>query len=133
MSAITLVRSVLERVSAQSFLDRLQTDASLAWKMHQIQSRELCEQLNSLGELACCSARSRLANLFRRLIAAGKGQADGKKARVRLPLRQKEVAELIGVTPEHLSRLLHAFSKDDLLYLRKGWIVIPNLQALATI
>jgi CRP-like cAMP-binding protein len=45
-------------------------------------------------------------------------------------LKQKEVAELIGVTPEHLNRILHELSDDGLLHLSKGWIVIPNLQAI---
>jgi CRP/FNR family transcriptional regulator len=131
MSAITLVRSVVQRISAQEFLECLRTNADLAWKMHEVHSRELCEQLNSLGELACCSARSRLAKVFKRLVAAGQTQAEGKKARVRMPLKQREVAELIGVTPEHLNRILHSLSKDGVLHVRKGWIVIPNLRALS--
>jgi len=133
MSAITLVRSVMQRMSAQEFLECLRANPPLAWKMQQIHSRELCEQLNSLGELACCSARSRLARVFKRLIAAGQGASDGKRNRVRLPLKQREVAEIIGVTPEHLNRILHALSKDGLLHVRKGWIVIPNLQALSAL
>jgi CRP-like cAMP-binding protein len=111
----------------------LRANPPLAWKVQQIHSRELCEQLNSLGELACCSARSRLARMFKRLIAAGHGSTDGKRNRVRLPLKQREVAELIGVTPEHLNRVLHALSKDGLLYIRKGWIVIPNPHALSSL
>jgi CRP-like cAMP-binding protein len=131
MSAVTLVRSVMQRISAHEFLESLHTNTDLAWKMHQIHSRELCEQLNSLGELACCSARSRLARVFKRLVAAGQTQAEGKKTCVRLPLKQREVAELIGVTPEHLNRILHTLSKDGVLHVRKGWIVIPNLRALS--
>ena len=133
MSAITLVRSVMQRISAQEFLDCLRANPPLAWKMQQIHSRELCEQLNSLGELACCSARSRLARVFKRLVAAEQWSADGKKNRVRLPLKQREVAELVGVTPEHLNRILHALSQDGVVHVRKGWIVIPNLQALSAL
>jgi len=133
MSAVTLVRSMMQRISTQDFLESLRTNPPLAWKMHEIHSRELCEQLNSLGELACCPARSRLARVFKRLVAAGQGQVDGKQTRVRLPLKQREVAELIGVTPEHLNRILRSLSKDGLLQVRKGWIVIPNLQALSAV
>jgi len=131
MSAVTLVPSVLERIAAEKFLHRLHTDPDFAWKIHQIQSREVHEQLNWLGEMACCSARSRLRNFFKRLTELGHVHTDGKKSRVRLPLKQKEVAELIAITPEHLSRLLHELSKDGLLYLRRGWIVIPDPRALA--
>jgi CRP-like cAMP-binding protein len=127
-SAVTLVPSILERIPAEKFLLRLQTDPDFAWKVHQIQSREVHEQLNWLGEMACCSARSRLQNFLGRLTEV---QKDGKRSRVRLPLKQKEVAELIAVTPEHLSRLLHELSRDGLLQLRRGWIVIPDPQAFA--
>jgi len=131
ISAVTLLPSILERISAEKFLQRLQTDSDFAWKIHQVQSREVQEQLNWLGEMACSSARSRLGNVFRRLSEIGKVHTDGKKSRVRLPLKQKEVAELIAVTPEHLSRLLHDLSRAGLLHLHNGWIVIPNPQALA--
>ena len=130
-SAVTLVPSSLERIPAEKFLLRLQTDPDFAWKVHQIQSREVHEQLNWLGEMACCSARSRLQNFLGRLTEVCKVQTDGKRSRVLLPLKRKEVAELIAVTPEHLSRLLNELSRDGLLQLRRGWIVIPDPQAFA--
>ena len=132
-SAVTLVPSVMERISAEKFLQRLQTDPDFAWQIHQIQGREVHEQQNWLGEMACCSARSRLRTVFCRLAEVSKVHKDGKHSRVRLPLKQREVAELIAVTPEHLSRLLHELSKDGLLHLRDGWIVIPDTDALDSI
>ena len=130
MSAVPLVRSVLQRIPVRDFLRHMQADADLAWKVQQVHSKELCEHLNSLGELACCSARARLARVFKGFISAGQGCVEGKKTRLRLPLKQREVAELIGVTPEHLSRILNALSKDGLLHISKGWIIIPNPQEL---
>jgi CRP/FNR family transcriptional regulator len=132
-SAVTLVPSIMERISAEKFLQRLQTDPDFAWQIHQIQSREVHEQFNWLGEMACCSARSRLRRVFSRFTEVSKVQKKGKHSRVRLPLKQREVAELIAVTPEHLSRLLHEMSRDGLLHLRDGWIVIPDTQTLESI
>jgi CRP-like cAMP-binding protein len=132
-SAVTLVPSVMERITAEKFLQRLQTDPEFAWQVHRIQSREVHEQLNWSGEMACCSARSRLRRFFSRLTEVSKVQRKGAHSRVRLPLKQREVAELIAVTPEHLSRLLHELSKDGLLHLRDGWIVIPDPEALGSI
>jgi len=130
-TAATLVRSIVERVPADEFRDRLQNDADLAWKIHQIQSRELCEQLNWLGELACCSARSRLANVLRRFLTFGGASSEVGSERFRLPLKRKEIAELIAVTPEHLSRLLHTLTSEGYIQLQAGWIVIPNPKELA--
>jgi CRP/FNR family transcriptional regulator len=129
-SAVTLVPSIMERITAEKFVQRLQTDLDFAWQIHRIQSREVHEQVNWLGEMACCSARSRLRRLFSRLTEVSNVQKEGTRSRVRLPLKQREVAELIAVTPEHLNRLLHELSKDGLLHLRDGWIVIPDTQAL---
>ena len=132
-SAVTLAPTILERISSEKFLQRLQTDADFAWKINQSQARDVHEQVSSLGEMACSSARSRLRNFFQRLTKIGAVQSHGKKSRVWLPLKQKEVAELIAVTPEHLSRMLHDLSRDGLLDLQDGWIVIPDPQALAAI
>jgi CRP/FNR family transcriptional regulator, cyclic AMP receptor protein len=133
ISAVTLVRSLLQRISVQEFLARLRRSADLGWKMHQIHCRELSDHLNLLGELACCSARSRLARIFQRLIVAGQGEIEGKKTRVPMPLKQRELAELIGVTPEHLNRILRVLSKQGLLYVRNGWIVVPDPRVLDTL
>jgi CRP-like cAMP-binding protein len=133
MTAVTIVPSIMERITAEKFLRRLQTDPDFAWQIHQIQSREVHEQLNWLGEMACCSARSRLRRVFSRLTEVSKVQREGTHSRVPLPLKQREVAELIAVTPEHLSRLLHELSKDGLLHLQDGWIVIPDTRLLDSI
>src|SRR5215471_11637862 len=132
-SAVTLVPSVMQRITAEKFLQRLQTDPDFAWQIHQIQSLEVHEQLNWLGEMACCLARSRLRRVFSRLTDVSNVKKEGTRSRVQLPLKQREVAELIAVTPEHLSRLLHELSKDGLLHLQDGWIVIPDTQALDAI
>jgi CRP/FNR family transcriptional regulator len=129
---ITVTRAVIERIPADRFVDRLHEDPELAWKVHQIQSRELYEQLNWLGELACCPARSRVANLLMRL-AVSTDLNGLNNARVHLPLKRKEIAELIAITPEHLSRVLHEFSKEGYIDFRDGWIVVADPQALATI
>src|SRR5215469_14819966 len=92
-SAVTLLPSVMQRISAEKFLQRLQTDPEFAWQIHQIQSREVHEQINWLGEMACGSARSRLSSVFSRLTEVSKVQKEGGHSRFRLPLKQREVAE----------------------------------------
>jgi CRP/FNR family transcriptional regulator len=123
-NAVTLIRSVVERIPAEKFLNHLRSDSNLAQQVHQIQSRELEEQLAWMGELTCCSARSRLVSLLRRLVTFN-GSTNGPR-RGRLPLKRKELAEFIGVTPEHLSRLLHGIARDDRILLRDGWVVLPD-------
>jgi CRP-like cAMP-binding protein len=44
--------------------------------------------------------------------------------RVPLSMSELDLAKLIGVTPEHLSRLLARMSKHDIIRKDKGWILI---------
>ena len=54
-TVITLIRSVVERIPAESFRSRLQKDADLAWKVHQIHS--VCSFCSvSFAHTRCCDA-----------------------------------------------------------------------------
>lgn len=129
-SAITLTRSSIERIPSETFLERLRNDPDLAWEMQQNHSREICEQFRWLGELACCSARSRLLHVIERLITSIGTSPRVRNSQLRLlPLKRKDIAELIAVTPEHLSRLLHQLAREGRIDLTGGWIVVPNAQA----
>jgi len=125
-SAITLTRSAIEHIPSETFLDRLQRDPNLGWELHQNQSREICEQFRWLGELACCSARSRLLYLLERLNSANGTGSGTRNLRSRLPLKRKDIADLIAVTPEHLSRLLSQLSREGYIDLNGGWIAIAT-------
>jgi CRP-like cAMP-binding protein len=130
-SAITLTSSSIERIPSERFLTRLRNDPDLAWEMHQNHSREICEQFRWLGELACCSARRRLLSVIERLISTIGTHSRTRNSRLRLlPLKRKDIAELIAVTPEHLSRLLRQLASEGLVDLTGGWILVPNSQTI---
>jgi CRP-like cAMP-binding protein len=131
-SAITLTRSKIEHIPPETFLDRLQRDPNLGWELHQNQSREICEQFRWLGELACCSARSRLLYLLDRWNTSNGTGSGTRNLRLRLPLKRKDIADLIAVTPEHLSRLLSQLSREGQIDLTGGWIAIAVGKRLGT-
>jgi DNA-binding HxlR family transcriptional regulator len=45
-------------------------------------------------------------------------------------LKHLEIAQLIAVTSEHLSRLLNQLEQDGLLRRRKGWVIIQDPRKL---
>jgi CRP-like cAMP-binding protein len=47
-----------------------------------------------------------------------------------LPLKRKELAAVIGVSPEHLSRTLSELAADGVIELRGQWIVIRDSKKL---
>jgi CRP-like cAMP-binding protein len=50
--------------------------------------------------------------------------------RLHLPLKHWEIAELIAVTPEHLSRVLKRMEREGIMRREKGRTVIVNYQKL---
>jgi CRP/FNR family transcriptional regulator, cyclic AMP receptor protein len=51
----------------------------------------------------------------------------------KLSLTQTELAEMIGVRREGVSRLLNDWQRNGILELKEGWIVVPNQDSLAGI
>jgi len=56
----------------------------------------------------------------------------GVKDKVNLifPLKHKELAQMVAVTPEHLSRLLKQLERDGIIKREKGLLVMNNSQSL---
>ncbi len=49
-----------------------------------------------------------------------------------LPLKRKELSQMIAVTPEHLSRLLKALEHDGLIQRNENWLEIKDYRRLIT-
>ena len=105
-SAITVMPSAIEKISGHRFLHLLNADAKLTLRLHEAHSREIIEQMRDLGELACVPAVARLKALLERLGGSVTYPVRRPDGRVQLPLKKKELAALLSITPEHLSRTL---------------------------
>ena len=130
-SATTLTSCQLRRIPVNVFLSLLKTDASFSWYFHQVQSFQICDYFTRLADFGCLSARDRLLKLLALLVSVSNSNDQETKIRLRLPLKNWEVAELIAVTPEHLSRVLKEMQREGFLNKDKGWIVIPRDSILA--
>ena len=96
-------------------------------RVHEAQSREIVEQMLDLGELAIVSAKMRFISLLQRLTCSVSSQVCLPDGRLRLPLKKKELAALLAVTPEHLSRMLHELASEGVIAVNRQWIIIRNL------
>jgi CRP-like cAMP-binding protein len=132
VAAATLTRCRLRRITAVTFLQLVKTDTQLSWHLHQMHGREVFEQIARMVEFGCLTARNRLAKLLHLLVHSSEAEPPKKGMFLRLPIKQREVAELIGVTPEHLSRLFAQLQRDGLLIRENGKIVIPDPEQLLT-
>jgi CRP/FNR family cyclic AMP-dependent transcriptional regulator len=115
-----LVRKFPAKAVRQFLRDRpevsFHASHSLSW--------ESIEQTTALMELVSRSARQRLLTLLRRLHGASAGSTAVELGEAQL--KRHELAKLLGVTPEHLSRLLRALRRDGLLQGGTGRIVLSD-------
>ncbi|HEY2976020.1 MAG TPA: Crp/Fnr family transcriptional regulator [Pyrinomonadaceae bacterium] len=126
VTAITLTKCSLRRISGEAFRDRLRTDSQFSWYLHQRHSQEILDQMIHVAQLGCLSARHRLEQLFLYLISALELNVANNEIRMHAPLKHWEVAELVAVTPEHLSRMLRQMETEGVLRREKGWLIFST-------
>lgn len=131
VSVITLTRCELCRITAREFLDLVETDAKFSWYLQQEQSREIYRQVACTTQLGCHSARQRLERLLWQMTSDPAAVQCQKGIGLQLPLKNWEIAELISVTPEHLSRLMKQMQKEGLISRKRNWLVVLDRQKLS--
>ena len=129
-SAVAVTPCRLRRLTRQAFLDLMAKHEALSWHVHQMHSREVLSQFQQMADLGTATSRQRLERILRRLTGGAPSRNDDE-VRLSLPLKRWELASLIAITPEHLSRLLRQLRDDGLIRINKGYIVIPDVRRLA--
>ncbi len=130
ISATTITTCGLSYISSDRFISLLKRDPRFSWFVQVEQSRETYERVTHIVQLGCSSARQRLEELFWKLASANPRGEGENEARIALPLKQWEVAELIAITPEHLNRVVKQMQREGILQWKKGAVVILDLQSL---
>lgn len=130
-SVVAVTACSLRRLSREAFLEMMAEQPDLSWHVHRMHSREVLSQFHHMADLGVKTARQRLERVLRRLVAVTSPGDNDKEVRLLSPLKRWELASLIAVTPEHLSRLLKQLRNDGVIRVQKGWIVIPDMRRLA--
>jgi len=103
VTAQTVTRCLLQRMSAPEFLRMLRAVPELSWEVHRMHSQEVLNQVTQLADLSTLPARDRLLG-FLQMVAerVGRIQPDGT-VELTLPLRHWEVAQLLSIRAPYLS------------------------------
>jgi CRP-like cAMP-binding protein len=109
-----VVSSEVRRVAAAEFLLLLQTNQLLASHILQMHAREVSVGLTRLGDEAI-PAISRLRRLLLDLASSSGSREHPNECRVKIPLRQWEIAQLLGVAPPYLCQLLSELQTEGAL------------------
>ena len=131
VTVTTLTNARLHRLLADEFLSLVKNNAEFGWYLQQRQSAEFSDLISFTLQLGCHSARKRLEHLLWRLGSSPIAIESKDGLDLRLPLKQWEIAELISVTPEHLSRILKQLEREGLVLRRRDHFQIPDREKLA--
>jgi len=129
-TAITLVPCTLEHIPSERFLQILRSNAAFAMRIHEAQSSEIIQQMSGLGELAIASAKTRFMSFLERLASSVCDDICLPDGRLRLPLKKKELAAVLAITPEHFSRMLNDLTSEGVIATNGQWIVVRNFPEL---
>jgi len=124
LTVVTASSCRIVRLPARHFLDLLRADVNLATTVQHLLSDEVIDQAARIAEFACLNARQRLENFIWRFTREIASTTD--KSRLRLPLKQWEMAQFLAITPGYLCRLLDRLEADEIISRQNGWIVIPK-------
>jgi len=126
----TLIPCSLRYISSKSFLNLVNTDAEFNRHLLLIFSEEIYLHGMKAAVLGCMPARERLSRFFCELVQEqnnGSGTAALKRPmRLQIPIKFKELAQLIAISPEHLSRILKELEQKGIIIRDKGWLILTD-------
>ncbi len=129
-TAITITRCTLRCFPADVFVRLAKTDGDFGWYLQQAHSLEVHQQVSHVAILRCRSARLRFEHWLLQFLSSLSPQEKQPPMRLRLPLKQWEIAQLIGITPEHLSRVLKQIKEEGVIKEENGYMIISDINKL---
>lgn len=128
-SADALEESSLCIVPRTAVIERIRQDPELALELLAKLSRELRISEDLLMDLMRRPVRERAARLILGLVE-GAGAANGASSAVATPIPRKDLARMIGTTPETFSRVLRGFADRGIVEVTRARIVVRNAALL---
>lgn len=113
-------------------LEVFRESLSLTSVMFAIASRQQALLTERLVNLARRSARKKMAHFLHEMYLRLRQTNDDISGQFRLPLSQEQLADILGLSPVHVSRTFTALSEDGLVFRDRHHVTIPDLAALAT-
>ena len=122
-TAETMVRSELCFIPVERFLHAMDTNATFTKWVATILGQGLYKSTVDISKQSCLTGRMRLEK-FLLDIFQEQSKLDLKNASIlRIPLKQWEIAQLLGLSPEHLSRLIKQMEAEDVVARKNDWLI----------
>jgi len=124
-TAMTLVPSSLRCIPDKVFLDLARTNGRFSWHVHHLLAQEIFRQMKNVEAMNCMSAQDRLERFLCDMIAEQKPNGAVPDS-FSLPLTNKELAQLLAITQEHVCRVLKAMEQKGLIRRAKGMLTLTD-------
>ncbi len=123
----TLTKCVLRCISSKDFLYLVKANEQFAQHLIRMLSQAIFNHATSLVIMGCTSARERLKGLLCKFIPDVDPKREvEEQLKIHLPLKNKELAQILAVTPEHLSRLLKELEQEQFIKRDKNGLILLN-------
>jgi len=132
-SATTLISCHLRPITARCFLHLLNTDKDFSWEMHRHLSQSTLTDFNKVIEVSSMSAYERMRNFICQLIAELSPEKIQAHDHFEVQLKHYELAAIIGISPEHLSRLVKRMEKQGIITSAKGIITVQDVTKFSSL
>lgn len=119
-------------IERKPYLELIKRNGVLAIKLIELLSAEVRSHIKQLDDFTFKSARERLAAMLLEL-AERFGCRDDAGVNIGMSLKREELAEMTGITPETLARLLSTFQVEKLLTVNRRTITLTNVTRLSCI
>jgi CRP-like cAMP-binding protein len=93
----------------------MENESMLSRCLYEFQAREVHEHLLARMDLASHGSEYRLLKLLHELTSGMDSVQSAAEPGVRVPFKQWEIAELLGITPEHTSRIIRRLEQEGLV------------------
>lgn len=116
----------------QTLIELLRVSPSLALEMLARLSRDLRVSEDQLLDVSQRSVKQRAANLLLMFLEGCGERIDGG-VKLAIPIQRKEMAQMVGTTPETFSRTLHDLAERQAIALSRSEIVVIDEKLLRQI
>jgi CRP/FNR family cyclic AMP-dependent transcriptional regulator len=129
-TAETVTRSKLCLVPTEKLKQAMATNALFSKWVAMMYGREVYSSMINISERCSLTGRQRLEKFLWEIVQnLNTGNTD-KPVKLPIPLKHWELAQLLALTPQHLSRLIRQMEKEGIIRRKNGWLVLSEPRKL---
>ncbi len=129
-SAEVLSPSVVCFINAPTVRNLLEQNPSLGLRFLRHAAKDLDAAEDKVLEIATQSVRARFAHLLLVFKDRYGSVSPTGEVTIDLPMTRKNLAAMLGIQPEPISRVVHAFQKEDVARFSKRQVCVPHIDNL---